>query len=76
MKQVWVSRSGVVLPSSHRRVYAAKTDKTPKLVSMPALVYMAFLALAAANLRSRRFLEASAPASVSRTKSHHLKLLA
>lgn len=38
------------------------------------LFYWAFLSLAI--LRSLRFLEASAPASVSRTKSHHLKLLA
>jgi hypothetical protein len=42
----------------------------------PPIAYWTFLSLAAANLRSRRFLEASAPASVSRTKSHHLKLLA
>lgn len=38
------------------------------------LFYWAFLSLAI--LRSLRLLEASAPASVSRTKSHHLKLLA
>ena len=57
---------------------AAKTDKhSSKIVNMPAkIAQLAFLSLAAAILRSRRFLEASAPASVSKSKSHHLKLLA
>ena len=77
-RSVWVviSRKRFYhLPTIQR---AAKTDKhSSKIVNMPAkIAQLAFLSLAAAILRSRRFLEASAPASVSKSRSHHLKLLA
>ena len=49
------------------------TGAGPSALSLVSSFYWAFLTLA--SFLSRLFFDASAPASVSKSKSHHLKLL-